>query len=53
LEYGSDRYYQATGERAAARGGGWNITSDAGVFPLGLNIALSYTSSGIGFRAAR
>ena len=53
LEYGSDRYYQATGERAALRGGYWNATSSAGVFILTLGDAPSSTYSGIGFRAAR
>ena len=53
LEYGSDYYYQNTGERAARRGGAWSNTSHAGVFCLHLNSAPSATGSGIGFRAAR
>ena len=53
LEYGSDRYYQATGERAAVRGGYWYSTSHAGVFALRLDRVPSRTSIDIGFRAAR
>ena len=53
LEYGSDRYYQATGERAARRGGDWRSTSDAGVFFLDLYYAPSRTDNNLGFRVAR
>jgi len=53
LEYGSDRYYQATGERAAKRGGAWANASYAGVFSLSLDRAPSDTNADIGFRAAR
>jgi hypothetical protein len=53
LEYGSDKYYQNTGERAAVRGGYWNETSNAGVFNLALADAPSRTSHSLGFRAAR
>jgi len=53
LEYGSDYYYQNTGERAAARGGIWSHASVAGVLLLGLNNAPSSTFNVIGFRAAR
>jgi len=54
LEYGSDKAYLAyTGEKAAARGGYWVYTSDAGVFALALGLAPSGTNNGVGFRAAR
>ncbi len=53
MEYGSDRYYQATGERAALRGGSWSDTSYAGVFGLNLTAAPLYAGVRIGFRAAR
>ena len=53
-DYGNDYYWvNATGERAAGRGGYWLNASDAGVFSLYLNYAPSFTSTRIGFRAAR
>jgi len=54
LEYGSDKAYLAyTGERAAGRGGFWDITLDAGILGLNLGYAPSSTYSSLGFRAAR
>lgn len=52
-EYGRDYYYQATGERAATRGGYWAYTSNVGVLFLYVLNAPSYVYSAIGFRAAR
>jgi hypothetical protein len=52
-EYGRDYYYQATGERAAVRGGYWGDTSGAGVLDLHVYDAPSGVAGSIGFRAAR
>jgi hypothetical protein len=51
-EFGNDYYYQATGQRAAIRGGGWNIGAGYGLFCLDVRSAPSGASdgSGLGFR---
>ena len=36
-EFGDDYYYQATGSRAAIRGGAWSSAADAGLFCLALS----------------
>ncbi|WP_296763680.1 hypothetical protein [Sediminimonas sp.] len=49
----SDRFYiNVAGERLPVRGGDWSYGAGAGVFALYLNIARSYSISGIGFRPA-
>ena len=48
-EYDNDYYYQATGQRAALRGGLWRGAS-YGLFCLGVDRAPSYASNYIGFR---
>ena len=51
--HGGDIYLiRNYGERLPLRGGHWNYGSSAGVFPLHLNGARSYTGTIIGFRAA-
>lgn len=51
--HGADGLYVNTsGERCAVRGGGWDYTSNAGVFYLDLYSARSSASSHIGFRSA-
>ena len=49
-EYDNDYYYQATGQRAAARGGHWYVAADAGLFSLRVNLAPSDVLYSIGFR---
>ena len=49
-EYDNDYYWQATGQRAALRGGNWDLAADAGLFCLHVGIAPSSVSYGIGFR---
>lgn len=52
-DHGSDRIYMRNiGERLAYRGGGWNGTSDAGVFYVGGYYPRSGVSASIGFRSA-
>lgn len=45
-------YINLSGERLPIRGGDWGTGSRAGVFALGLFVARSYASSGVGFRPA-
>ncbi len=49
-EYDNDYYYQATGLRAAKRGGSWDYAADVGLFSLYVNYAPSNVSHNIGFR---
>ena len=49
-EYDNDYYYQATGQRAARRGGYWNHGAYSGLFCLSVNYAPSYAYNNIGFR---
>ena len=49
-EYDNDYYYQATGQRAAGRGGYWNNGANAGLFCLYAHYAPSDANSHIGFR---
>ncbi len=49
-EFGNDYYYQATGLRAALRGGPWNNAANAGLFYLNLNIAPGTANVYGGFR---
>ena len=49
-EYDNDYYYQATGQRAAVRGGAWNNGEDCGLFCLNVGDAPSGARSDIGFR---
>ena len=49
-EYDNDYYYQATGQRAAARGGRWDGAARAGLFSLSVNGAPSVAGNSVGFR---
>ena len=49
-EYDNDYYYQATGQRAAVRGGSWYDAASAGLFSLYVNYAPSVVGTRIGFR---
>ena len=49
-EYDNDYYYQATGQRAAIRGGHWSHGASYGLFCLRVGNAPSSASYGIGFR---
>lgn len=49
-EFGNDYYYQATGPRAAHRGGNRDNGASAGLFSLGVSYAPSHTYSSRGFR---
>ena len=49
-EFDSNRYYENTGQRAAARGGFWYSAANAGLFCLGVSIAPSHVSYDFGFR---
>jgi len=49
-EYDNDYYYQATGQRAAVRGGRSSFGARCGLFCLGVYDAPSGASSGFGFR---
>ena len=49
-EYDNDYYYQATGQRAAKRGGGWSYAARAGLFCLYVGDAPSDVAYNIGFR---
>lgn len=49
-EYDNDYYYQATGQRAAMRGGSWRSGASCGLFCLSVSSAPSYASGLIGFR---
>lgn len=49
-EYDNDYYYQATGQRAARRGGCWYVGASSGLFCLYVNYAPSIAGFSIGFR---
>ena len=49
-EYDNDYYWQATGQRAAGRGGAWDVGADSGLFCLRVGRAPSSASDGLGFR---
>ena len=49
-EYDNDYYWQATGQRAALRGGTWSNGAYSGLFCLGVNLAPSSVNNYIGFR---
>jgi hypothetical protein len=49
-EYDNDNYWQATGQRAAVRGGLWGSAASAGLFCLSVSGAPSSVDSNIGFR---
>ena len=49
-EYDNDYYYQATGQRAAIRGGNWNIGANCGLFCLSVYYAPSFADYHVGFR---
>ncbi|HNT07810.1 hypothetical protein [Methanoculleus sp.] len=49
-EYDNDYYYQATGQRAAIRGGHWNSGANCGLFCLSVHLAPSNAYDYIGFR---
>ncbi|OQC66402.1 MAG: hypothetical protein BWX47_02135 [candidate division Hyd24-12 bacterium ADurb.Bin004] len=49
-EYDNDYYWQATGQRAAIRGGNWSLGADYGLFCLRVTSAPSSASDSIGFR---
>lgn len=49
-EFGSGRYYQSAGLRAALRGADWGSGVGAGLFGLGLGSAPSITSASFGLR---
>jgi hypothetical protein len=49
-EFGNDYYYQATGLRAAHRGGNWADAANAGLFSLHVYDAPSSTYYDRGFR---
>lgn len=52
-DYGGDGHYMNnSGERLPLCGGGWNNTSDAGVFHVNLNNPRSDSYANIGFRSA-
>ena len=52
-DYGGDGHYMNnSGERLPRCGGGWNNTSDAGVFYVDLNSPRSDSYTNIGFRSA-
>ena len=52
-DYGGDGHYMNnSGERLPICGGGWNSTSNAGVFIVNLYYPRSLSSSSIGFRSA-
>lgn len=52
-DYGGDGHYMNnSGERLPFCGGGWNNTSGAGVFDVGLSLPRSYSSTDVGFRSA-
>ena len=52
-DYGGDGHYMNnSGERLPICGGGWNYTSGAGVFNVGLGHPRSYSDTSIGFRSA-
>ena len=50
--HGDYIYMRNKGERLPFRGGGFNISSDAGVFALNLNDPRSFTWDVLGFRSA-
>ena len=49
-EYDNDYYSQATGQRAAIRGGNWHSAANAGLFSLDVSGTPSHVDSRIGFR---
>jgi len=49
-EYDNDYYWQATGQRAAIRGGYWCNGADFGLFCLSVNNVPSYAGYNVGFR---
>ena len=49
-EYDNDYYWQATGQRAASRGGGWRDGAHYGLFCLNVSDAPSHVHDGVGFR---
>ena len=49
-EYDNDYYYQATGQRAALRGGYWGSGAHGGLFCLHVDYTPSRANSDIGFR---
>lgn len=52
-DYGGDSHYMNnSGERLPLCGGGWNGTSNAGVFYVSLYLPRSNSGAGIGFRSA-
>ena len=52
-DYGGDGHYMNnSGERLPLCGGGWGITSSAGVFSVSLNYPRSNSSAPLGFRSA-
>lgn len=52
-DYGGDGHYMNnSGERLPICGGGWNDSSSAGVFSVGLYLPRSHSDSSVGFRSA-
>lgn len=52
-DYGGDYHWlNTTGERLPICGGGWNDSSNAGVFGVNLNLPRSNSGSALGFRSA-
>ena len=49
-EYDNDYYYQATGQRAALRGGSWYYGASSGLFCLYVLSAPSHAHANLGFR---
>jgi len=49
-EYDNDYYYQATGQRAALRGGSWYYGASSGLFCLYVLSAPSHAHDSLGFR---
>jgi len=49
-EYNNDYYWQATGKRAAVRGGDWRRGAGCGLFCLSVRDAPSSAHGSIGFR---
>jgi hypothetical protein len=49
-EFGGDHYWQATGQRAALRGGDWRYAANAGLFYLSLYYDPGTTDYHRGFR---